>query len=88
MPESLRDTLSRLQRELERAGPIDAGLRADLERTIGQMREVVERDRSVPEPAQPFGEQLEALAAGFEQSHPRLTEAIGRVVQALAAMGI
>jgi uncharacterized protein DUF4404 len=88
MPEPLHDTLARLHVELEKAGPIDAKLRADLERTIAEMRDLVERDRAALGPAHPLGEQLEELAVRFEQSHPHLTEAIGRVVQALGAMGI
>ena len=85
--EALRETLARLHAELEEAGPIDALLRADLERALEEIREVVERAaRAAPE--HPLQERLEELALRFEQSHPLLTEALGGVVRALGAMGI
>jgi len=85
---NLNETLDRLHAELRAAGPIDAELRADLERAIAELRQVVERDRSEAGEAHPLGERLEALALEFEQSHPLLTQAIGGVVRALGAMGI
>jgi hypothetical protein len=85
--ENLRDTLARLHEALEGAGPIDARLRADLERALAEIREVVER-AGPDEEANPLGERLEEVALRFEQSHPLLAQAIGRVVNALAAMGI
>ena len=84
---ALHETLSRLHAELDDAGPIDASLRADLERALAEIRDVVERPpRTEGEP--PLRERLEALALRFEQSHPLLTEALGGVVRALGAMGI
>jgi hypothetical protein len=88
MSEALRDTLARLHAELESAEPIDAALRAELERAIEEIREVVEREREAGEEEQPLGERLEALALRFERSHPLLTQALGGVVRALGAMGI
>ena len=85
--EALRQTLNRLHRELEEAGAIDASLRAELERTLEEIRELVERTPQ-PEPEHPLRERLEELALRFEQSHPLLTEALGGVVRALGAMGI
>jgi uncharacterized membrane protein YccC len=86
--QALRDTLARLHAELEDAEPLDAALRADLERAIGEIREVMERARPAAAEVHPLSEQLEALALRFEQSHPLLTQAIGGVVRALGAMGI
>jgi hypothetical protein len=85
--EALHETLARLHTELEGAGPIDAPLRADLERALEEIREVMERSPR-GEPEHPLRERLEALALRFEQSHPLLTEALGGVVRALGAMGI
>lgn len=85
--EALHETLARLHAELEGAGPIDAPLRADLERALEEIRALVERPPR-PEPEHPLREHLEALALRFEQSHPLLTEALGGVVRALGAMGI
>jgi len=86
--EALRETLARLHAELERAEPIDAALRADLERALEEIREVMVRERRPDDEAHPVRERLEALALDFERSHPLLTEALGGVVRALSAMGI
>ena len=85
--ESLRETLTRLHAELETAEPIDAALRADLERAVEEIQEVIERDEP-PEGDHPVRERLEALAVDLEQSHPLLTKAVARVVRALSVMGI
>jgi uncharacterized membrane protein YccC len=86
--QALRDTLARLHAELEDAEPLDTALRADLERAIGEIREVIERERPAAAEVHPLSERLEELALRFEQSHPLLTQAIGGVVRALGAMGI
>jgi hypothetical protein len=90
MPEreaAVRRTLAELHAQLEQAGPIDASLRADLERALGEIRALVERDRREAG-MQPLDERLEALALSFEQTHPLITQSIAGVVRALAAMGI
>jgi hypothetical protein len=86
--DALRQTLDRLHAELETAGPIDASLRSDLERALEEIREVVERQARRDDAPHPLRERLEELAVRFEQSHPVLTDALGGVVRALAAMGI
>lgn len=85
--EALRETLARLHAELESAEPIDAALRADLERAVGEIQEVIEREEP-HESDHPLQERLEALAVDLEQSHPLLTKAVARVVRALSVMGI
>jgi hypothetical protein len=84
--EALHETLEQLHTELEGAGPIDAALRDELEQAIAEIRAAVEREDASA--SQPLGEQLEALALRFEQSHPLLTQALSGVVRALGAMGI
>lgn len=83
---ALHDTLTRLHAELEGAEPIDAALRDELERALVEIQQVVEREDASA--SHPLGEQLEALALRFEQSHPLLNQALGGVVRALGAMGI
>ena len=85
---ALRDTLTRLHAELEAAGPIDAALRTELERTLAEIREVVEREAHAAGATSPLAERVESLALRFEQSHPTLTQALAGVVNALGAMGI
>jgi signal transduction histidine kinase len=87
--QALRDTLARLHAELEDAEPLDAALRADLERAIAEIREVIEHERpAAAAEVHPLSERLEELALRFEQSHPLLTQSIAGVVRALGAMGI
>jgi uncharacterized membrane protein YccC len=86
--DALRQTLSRLHAELEEAEPVDAALRADLERALAEIRDVIAREGPAAAEVHPLSERLEALALRFEQSHPLLTQAIGGVVRALGAMGI
>jgi hypothetical protein len=83
---ALRETLARLHQELAAAEPIDAELRAELERALAEIRERIERERRHGD--EPLTERLEALALRFEQSHPVITQALGGVVRALGAMGI
>lgn len=85
--EALRRTLAELHAELEQSGPIDAALRADLEQALAEIRAIVERERRAGA-AHPLGEQLEALALRFEQTHPLITQSIAGVVRALGGMGI
>ena len=90
MPEreaALRRTLAELHAELEQSGSIDAALRADLEKALAEIREVIERERRASA-AHPLGERLETLALRFEQTHPLITQSIAGVVRALGAMGI
>jgi hypothetical protein len=86
--DALRQTLDRLHAELEQSGPIDAALRSDLERALEEIREAVERAPRQADVPHPLRERLEELAVRFESSHPLLTDALGGVVRALAAMGI
>ena len=85
---ALRETLARLHAELDGAGAIDAELRADLERALAEIREVVEHPPARAATQPPLTRRLESLALRFERSHPLLTEALGGVVRALGAMGI
>jgi hypothetical protein len=85
---ALRETLTRLHAELESAAPIDAALRAELERTLAEIRAVVDREAHAAGAASPLAARVESLALRFEQSHPTVTQALAGVVNALGAMGI
>ena len=85
----LRDTLARLHDELGRSRQLDAGSRELLERLAGDIEALLQRDSSEPQDAlAALGERLRGAIERFEEEHPALTTAIGRVADALASLGI
>ncbi len=84
----LREMLEKLHEELQRAGTdVD-------ERSRELLRAIMNDIRVIVEPAEgeatleSLGQRLRESVDSFEESHPALTEAVGRVVDALAKMGI
>jgi hypothetical protein len=82
----LRKSLQQLHEELARSPSLDAATRERLLRIVEQIEALAERG------AEGRGESLiEALreaTAHFEESHPALTAAVGRLADALASLGI
>jgi len=86
-PERLRETLLELERELAEARVEDPELRALLERTREEIQQAL--DAGVAEgDEESLQERLAEAARRFEASHPALTSAAQRVVDALASLGI
>ncbi|HEY5657240.1 MAG TPA: DUF4404 family protein [Myxococcota bacterium] len=90
MPEKrLRETLEELQRKLEEPGAVDAASRE----LLGELLEDIEAALT-REPGEREGEgsslldRLSEIAERFEESHPSLTAAVGRVANALSNLGI
>lgn len=86
----LRDTLDELRRELDSAA-VDADTRSHIRDAI----EEIETSLGTAEEAGPVEELFSSLGQRFrgtlqqlEGSHPRLTAALGRVVDALSDLGI
>lgn len=89
MPEQqrLRQMLEQLHAELERAPAADDRSRELLERALSDIQNLL--DAKQPEKrTESIIERLRELVGTFEETHPALTEAIGRVLDALATMGI
>ncbi|RIL05613.1 MAG: DUF4404 domain-containing protein [Proteobacteria bacterium] len=87
MPEqSLRQMLENLRAELNRAGDLDDSSRELLRVVENDIQQVLEREDE-PHP-ESFGDRLRETVDRFESSHPTLTEAVGRVLDQLAKMGI
>jgi hypothetical protein len=86
----LRATLEQLHAELHAAeatgGALDQGSRRLLRDLLQDINELLERSGEPP-PESTIARMREALDE-FEGTHPALTEAVGRVVDALAQMGI
>ena len=92
MPERklrLRATLAELHEQLEGTEPVEAGLRDELRTAMHEIEAVLEAGG---EPAEregvSFSERLSGLALRFEGSHPRLAEAVGRLIHGVAELGI
>jgi hypothetical protein len=83
----LREQLAALHQALadaESVGPEARELLRDVMEDIQRLLEIEERE------AEPEGlvERLREAVEDFEESHPTLSEAAGRVIDALARMGI
>ena len=91
MPEKtrkLQKTLEELHAELDRA-ELDAELRSELRRTADEIRDALASSgTTAPDLPATIGDRLRAAIERFEQEHPKLTLATGRVVDALAEMGL
>lgn len=91
MPERLdrlRATLDELDRELEALDTLDDATRARLEETKRDIQAALEKQQPEEVEHESFIERLNDAAQEFETSHPRLTAAVGRIVDALAQLGI
>lgn len=89
--ETLRRRVAALREQLENAGDLDPELREQLRSAIAEIEEGLARAGGAGEAPdlsgslrERFGQALER----FEGAHPRLTAALGRVIDALADLGI
>jgi hypothetical protein len=85
--EELSATLASLHEALESAEALDEAHRDELRSAMDEIRAALDSDQEA-ELQQPILERLSGLTAHFEEEHPALTEAIGRVVHALGQLGI
>jgi len=87
----LRETLEELRAELASEASLDPLLRARLEHTVQQIQEAM--DRAAPgseilSADASLAERVSESARHFEATHPEIASALGRVIDALAALGI
>jgi hypothetical protein len=87
--ENLRRRLAELHAELDKVDAVDGEARAALEEVMREIREVLARagDAESREEAS-LADRLREAGRHFEVSHPTLTVTLGRVVDALSALGI
>ena len=85
--ENLSRTLTSLHEALESAEALDESHRDELRNAMDEIRAVLDSDET-SELHRSLLERLSGLTAHFEEEHPALTEAIGRVVHALGQLGI
>ena len=91
----LRERLEELHRELADTQSVDPGSRELLGEVLDDIRHILERegagvseDRGPSDAEPPLAERLREAAHHFEDSHPNLFTAVGRVVDTLSRLGI
>jgi hypothetical protein len=87
--ERLRETLRTLHGELESADTLDPQSRELLTRALNEIQSALDRGAGSSTDADaPWGDRLAETPARLEATHPGVAEAVRRVVDALAALGI
>jgi predicted component of type VI protein secretion system len=84
----LRDDLERLQEELERSPGVDPQARALVSEIARDVEALLDSTGGSERETESLVERLRSAAGDFEESHPALTAVVGRIADALAALGI
>lgn len=85
----LLKTLEELHAELSQAEGVDPDTLAQLEKLTGDIQRALGERGGPPQAvAEPASAGLNDLLLRFEADHPQLASSLGRVADALAAMGI
>ncbi len=89
MGEQLREHLKALHGELASTPSVDERSKQLLEEVLADLHGLLERTEPAAEDEhQSLGDRLRDATQQFEDSHPTLSAAVGRVVDALANLGI
>ncbi|HEX4413843.1 MAG TPA: DUF4404 family protein [Lacipirellulaceae bacterium] len=83
----LLETLDALRAELAQSSEVDPAMLAELRQLTDEFRQAAEPQASPVAPGNSTPSGLKDLLLRFEADHPRLTVSIGKVADALAAMG-
>lgn len=84
----LQESVDHLHEQLATAEHLGDVERQSLESLLGEVARVLDReDEESPEP-EGLADQLRDVAEDFEEAHPVLTHALGRVIDALSSLGI
>ncbi|MFG0261166.1 MAG: DUF4404 family protein [Novipirellula sp. JB048] len=83
--DDLLAALQAVHRELEQTDDLDAADVSRLRQTMAEIQEVLDRSG---EEATSFSDQINESARRFEESHPVLTNTLGRIADMLQQMGI
>jgi len=85
----LHKSIEELHAELKRTQPADDHIRGHIERLILEIELLKQEPGDIPvHRYQQFLERLRESIQHFEASHLSLTQAVGRVIDALSNMGI
>lgn len=83
---SLRRILTELHELLDASPEISQESRAALLKAASDIQLALDEDRGVQTPS--LGEQLSEAFGRFEEEHPKLTQIVGRIADALSDLGI
>jgi hypothetical protein len=86
--ERLRHTLAELHAELEDEDSLDAETRSLLRDAAREIEHALESGTAGEEDHRGAAERMVDVRQHFEATHPRVAEAVQRVLDALAALGI
>ena len=87
--QQLRKTIEELRAAMSRAESVDPEMLAELRQLTDELQHKLdERDELTPEDIEPHSVSLKDQLLKLESEHPQLADSIGRVADALAAMGI
>lgn len=81
----LRQELAHLHAELERTSSVDPRSRALLEHLVDDIERLLDETDDEPDS---LGERLTEVVRHFENEHPKLALAVGRIAEALSSLGI
>ncbi len=89
MEKQLREHLEELHSQLESTEAVDDRSRELLAEILGDIQTLLDRSGEAPDD-EPEGlvERLREATRNFEESHPTLAAAVGRVANALSNLGI
>ncbi len=86
--QQLRDTLNRLHGELSAADDVDPETLAILRTVTGDIERLLNNSgKTTAAEVEPVASGLRELVLKFEAEHPQLSVSVGKVADALAAMG-
>jgi hypothetical protein len=85
--ERLLQTLDALRAEVAQAGQVDPEMRAELRRLTDELRQSIDDEESPAAQTEQASHGLKDLLLKYESEHPQLAVSIGKVADALAAMG-
>jgi hypothetical protein len=84
---SLKETIDELREALEAPDDLDEELRAELRSAAEEILEALDPDHE-RELSGSLRDRLTNTLEKFEKSHPKITETVGRLADALSDMGI
>jgi hypothetical protein len=90
--QNLTDTLRQLHEQLATARQLDPDVAAQLRQTLSEIQQALGED-AAEQPSSgtapgPLSNRLSEAALHFEESHPKISLALGRLIDGLGQMGI